>query len=68
MAQLEINRQNSGSVLVLEFVYSPDDGGWYVETVDEKTGATVHTTTVHLRRADADREARSWRNDAELML
>lgn len=34
-------------------VYSTDDGGWYCEVFNFRTGATIGTTEVFARKADA---------------
>lgn len=43
-----------------ELVYSPDDGGWYVEIWDRNTGITLHVTRVFKDRHAARRAADKW--------
>lgn len=50
----------------IDTVYSPDDGGYYAEVVEQITGKTVYTTRIHKRERDAQIEARYWAEDAVL--
>lgn len=44
-------------------VYSPDDGGYYVEIYDENTGKEMHTTDVYPDPETAIIAARKWMKD-----
>jgi hypothetical protein len=48
--------------IVVECIYSPDEGGWYCEMWEKSSGKTVHTTAVFGRQDAAMSDAVSYAN------
>jgi hypothetical protein len=59
------------NIYSIDVVYSPDDGGYYAEVVDVRTGVTFHTTDVYRSGLMAyDRAAKcvaSWQRSHEII-